>query len=100
MTITALQQAQHYADDLSLQLCLLADNAEAYSHAQTPEAVCYGLCWIQGILQHDILRTLSMNIEDIDMTLDRHRQGGKDTALDNSRQGGLDRGEKPRKEQA
>ena len=63
MSSTLLQEAQRNADDLALQLELLASTAEIYSHAQTPEAVCYGLSWIQGILQHDILRTLSMNIE-------------------------------------
>ena len=39
MTITALQEAQHYADDLMTQLELLASTAEIYSHAPTPEAV-------------------------------------------------------------
>ena len=88
MTITALQEAQHYADDLSLQLCLLADNAEAYSHAGTLEGTYYGLCWIQGILQRDILRTLSTNIEDCEYLMNAKQRKG------------LDRAEKPRKEQA
>lgn len=88
MSITALQEAQHYADDLSLQLCLLADNAEAYSHAGTLEGTYYGLRWIQDILQRDILRTLSMNIEDCEYLLNAKRREG------------LDRAEKPRKEQA
>lgn len=82
MTITALQEAQHYADDLSLQLCLLADNAETYSHAGTLEGTYYGLCWIQSILQHDILHTLSINIEECEYlmkrkTAERIRQGRK-----------------------
>ena len=100
MSSTLLQEAQRNADDLALQLELLASTAEIYSHAQTPEAVRYGLSWIQTILQRDILRTLSMNIEDIDMTLDRDSREGKDTALDTHRQGGLDRAEKPRKDNA
>ena len=89
MTITALQKAQHYADDLSLQLCLLADNAEAYSHAGTLERTYYGLCWIQSILQHDILHTLNMNIEECEYLMKRK-----------TAEKGLDRVEKPRKEQA
>lgn len=75
MTITALQEAQHYADDLMTQLELLASTAEIYSHAPTPEAVNYGLCWIHTILQSDILRTLSMNIEDIEINLTRTGRG-------------------------
>lgn len=83
MNTTALQRAQHEADDLALQLELLASTAEIYSHAGTPEAVCYGLNWIHSILQNDILRYLSLYIEDLEETIDsirRERLGGTDKA--------------------
>ncbi len=100
MTSTALQEAQHYADDLALQFEILASNAEQLSHAGTPEAVCYGLSWIHSILMNEILHELLVDIEEIALTLDRDKRGKKDTPLDMHHQGGICRAEKPRKEQA
>ena len=74
MSSTLLQEAQRNADDLALQLELLASTAEIYSHTQTPEAVRYGLSWIQTILQRDILRTLSVNIEDCEYLMNAKRR--------------------------
>lgn len=83
MTITALQEAQDKAEDLALQLELLASNAQQLSTAKTPEAVYYGLCWIQSILQGDILHILSISIDDMEFLINRElqdRQGTTDNA--------------------
>ena len=75
----ALHYAQQYADELAVQLEMLASTAEIYSHAGSPEAVNCGLNWIRAILQDDIVRFICMCIEEIEAmtySLDKDNRGG------------------------